>query len=45
MAINPYDELDIYSDDFIQLYSGRNLGEMDPHIFAIAEEAFNQMSR
>uniref|UniRef100_H2ZQ86 Myosin motor domain-containing protein n=1 Tax=Ciona savignyi TaxID=51511 RepID=H2ZQ86_CIOSA len=45
VAINPYSELSIYSNDFIQLYSGRNLGEMDPHIFAIAEEAFNQMSR
>ncbi|XP_076808064.1 unconventional myosin-Va-like [Clavelina lepadiformis] len=45
VAINPYEEMSIYSDDFIQLYSGRNLGEMDPHIFAIAEEAFRQMSR
>nr|CAB3264158.1 unconventional myosin-Va [Phallusia mammillata] len=45
VAINPYEELAIYSDDFIQLYSGRNMGEMDPHIFAIAEEAFKQMSR
>ena len=45
MAINPYEELAIYSNDFIQLYSGRNMGEMDPHIFAIAEEAFKQMCR
>ena len=45
VAINPYEELSIYSNDFIQLYNGRNLGEMDPHIFAIAEEAFKQMAR
>jgi len=45
VAINPYEELAIYSNDFIQLYSGRNMGEMDPHIFAIAEEAFKQMCR
>ena len=37
--------MDIYSDDFIQLYSGSNVSELDPHIFAIAEEAFVQMSR
>lgn len=45
VAINPYEELSIYSNDFIQLYSGHNMGEMDPHIFAIAEEAFKQMTR
>jgi len=45
VAINPYENMDIYSDDFIQLYSGSNVSELDPHIFAIAEEAFVQMSR
>nr|XP_039265605.1 unconventional myosin-Va-like isoform X2 [Styela clava] len=45
VAINPYEELSIYSNDFIHLYSGHNMGEMDPHIFAIAEEAFKQMTR
>ncbi|BFZ14098.1 hypothetical protein BsWGS_17137 [Bradybaena similaris] len=45
VAINPYEYLDIYSNDIIQAYSGQDMGAMDPHIFAVAEEAFKQMSR
>jgi myosin-5 len=45
VAINPYEYLDIYSNDIIQAYSGQDMGAMDPHIFAVAEEAFKQMTR
>ncbi|XP_070177929.1 unconventional myosin-Va-like [Littorina saxatilis] len=45
VAINPYEYLDIYGNDIIQMYSGQDMGAMDPHIFAVAEEAFKQMSR
>ncbi|XP_050398741.1 unconventional myosin-Va isoform X2 [Patella vulgata] len=45
VAINPYEQLDIYSNDIIQAYSGQDMGAMDPHIFAVAEEAYKQMSR
>ncbi|ESO90956.1 hypothetical protein LOTGIDRAFT_122399, partial [Lottia gigantea] len=45
VAINPYEQLDIYSNDIIHAYSGQDMGAMDPHIFAVAEEAFKQMSR
>ncbi|KAK3748926.1 hypothetical protein RRG08_019460, partial [Elysia crispata] len=45
VAINPYEYLDIYSNDIIQAYSGQDMGAMDPHIFAVSEEAFKQMSR
>ncbi|KAK6959162.1 unconventional myosin-Va, partial [Biomphalaria glabrata] len=44
VAINPYEYLDIYSNDIIQAYSGQDMGAMDPHIFAVSEEAFKQMS-
>ena len=44
VAINPYEYLDIYGNDIIQMYSGQDMGAMDPHIFAVAEEAFKQMS-
>ena len=45
MAINPYEQLPLYTEDVIQAYSGQDMGAMDPHIFAVAEEAFRQMSR
>ncbi|KAJ8311363.1 hypothetical protein KUTeg_010718 [Tegillarca granosa] len=45
VAVNPYDELPIYGNDIIQAYSGQDMGAMDPHIFAVAEEAFKKMSR
>ncbi|XP_010723121.2 unconventional myosin-Vb-like [Meleagris gallopavo] len=45
VAINPYKLLPIYEDEVIYAYSGRELGDMDPHIFALAEEAYRQMVR
>uniref|UniRef100_A0A8C0FBP7 Myosin VC n=1 Tax=Bubo bubo TaxID=30461 RepID=A0A8C0FBP7_BUBBB len=45
VAINPYKELPIYGDAIIHAYSGQNMGDMDPHIFAVAEEAYKQMAR
>uniref|UniRef100_A0A672UDJ2 Unconventional myosin-Vb n=1 Tax=Strigops habroptila TaxID=2489341 RepID=A0A672UDJ2_STRHB len=45
VAINPYEQLPIYEQDVIYAYSGQNMGDMDPHIFAVAEEAFKQMAR
>ncbi|MED6279634.1 Unconventional myosin-Vc [Characodon lateralis] len=45
VAVNPYKQLPIYGDAIIQAYSGQNMGDMDPHIFAVAEEAYKQMAR
>uniref|UniRef100_A0A3Q3KQ43 Myosin VA n=1 Tax=Mastacembelus armatus TaxID=205130 RepID=A0A3Q3KQ43_9TELE len=45
VAINPYENLPIYEADIINAYSGQNMGDMDPHIFAVAEEAYKQMAR
>uniref|UniRef100_A0A803WFX7 Myosin VB n=1 Tax=Ficedula albicollis TaxID=59894 RepID=A0A803WFX7_FICAL len=45
VAINPYEPLPIYEQDVIYAYSGQNMGDMDPHIFAVAEEAYKQMAR
>ncbi|XP_028306727.1 LOW QUALITY PROTEIN: unconventional myosin-Vc [Gouania willdenowi] len=45
VAVNPYKSLPIYGDAVIHAYSGRNMGDMDPHIFAVAEEAYKQMAR
>uniref|UniRef100_A0A671PJS2 Unconventional myosin-Va-like n=1 Tax=Sinocyclocheilus anshuiensis TaxID=1608454 RepID=A0A671PJS2_9TELE len=45
VAINPYESLQIYGSDIINAYSGQNMGDMDPHIFAVSEEAYKQMAR
>ncbi|XP_058854702.1 unconventional myosin-Va-like isoform X2 [Acipenser ruthenus] len=45
VAINPYETLPIYGADIINAYSGQNMGDMDPHIFAVAEESYKQMAR
>ncbi|EDV25275.1 uncharacterized protein TRIADDRAFT_24346, partial [Trichoplax adhaerens] len=45
VAINPYESLPIYGEDFIMQYRGQTMGELDPHIFAVAEDAFSAMTR
>ncbi|XP_043358594.1 unconventional myosin-Vb-like isoform X6 [Dermochelys coriacea] len=45
VAINPYKQLPIYEEPVIYAYSGQNMGDMDPHIFAVAEDAYKQMAR
>ncbi|XP_006812831.1 unconventional myosin-Vb-like, partial [Saccoglossus kowalevskii] len=45
VAINPYKELDIYGNEFIQFYSGCNRNRIDPHVYAIAEEAYSSMCK
>ncbi|XP_027650305.2 unconventional myosin-Vb isoform X2 [Falco peregrinus] len=45
VAINPYEQMPIYEQDVIYAYRDQNTGDMDPHIFAVAEEAYKQMSR
>jgi len=45
VAINPYAELHIYGNDTIMAYRGQNMGDLDPHIYAVSEEAFKLMER
>ncbi|XP_048581655.1 unconventional myosin-Va isoform X2 [Nematostella vectensis] len=45
VAINPYEELPLYGPDIVAAYRGRSMGDMDPHIFAVAEDAFQSMIR
>ncbi|XP_017341612.1 unconventional myosin-Vc [Ictalurus punctatus] len=45
VAVNPYKQLPIYGDAVIRAYSGQNMGDLDPHIFAVAEEAYKLMAR
>ncbi|XP_050522189.1 unconventional myosin-Va isoform X2 [Daktulosphaira vitifoliae] len=43
VAINPYQDLDIYGIDTMMTYRGQTMGSLDPHVFAVAEQAFNKM--
>ncbi|SCU80193.1 LAME_0B01970g1_1 [Lachancea meyersii CBS 8951] len=44
IATNPFDRVEqLYSQDMIQAYAGRRRGELEPHLFAIAEEAYRLM--
>ncbi|KAF9763266.1 putative myosin heavy chain [Nosema granulosis] len=43
LAINPYRNLNIYSQNHIKKYTMGKKNELDPHIFAVANEAYNLM--
>ncbi|KPJ05984.1 Myosin-VI [Papilio machaon] len=44
LAVNPYEDIpDLYSSATIKKYQGRSLGELPPHVFAIADKAFRDM--
>lgn len=45
VAINPYEDLEIYNAETVWAYRGQAMGDLDPHIFAVAEEAFTKMER
>lgn len=45
VAVNPYQDFPLYSSNQIKLYHGRKLGELPPHIFAIAEACYFNMKR
>ncbi|KAL3288840.1 hypothetical protein HHI36_003287 [Cryptolaemus montrouzieri] len=45
VAINPYNEVPIYDIDTIRAYRGQTMGDLDPHIFAVAEEAYTKLER
>lgn len=43
VAVNPYQVLNIYTNEQIELYKGKKLGEKPPHVFAIGDNSFIQM--
>ncbi|KRX49079.1 Myosin-VIIa [Trichinella murrelli] len=42
-TINPYQQLPIYSAEMLEMYGGKRIGELAPHVFAVAENAYMQM--
>ncbi|KAI9272034.1 P-loop containing nucleoside triphosphate hydrolase protein [Sporodiniella umbellata] len=45
IAANPFARVALYEPEVIQQYSGRRRGELEPHLFAIAEDAYRCMVR
>ena len=45
VAVNPYQILPIYTMDQIKVYRKKKIGELPPHIFAIADNAYSSMRR
>lgn len=44
IATNPFQKVDqLYSQDIVQAYAGKRRGELEPHLFAIAEDAYRCM--
>uniref|UniRef100_A0A8C2X990 Myosin motor domain-containing protein n=1 Tax=Cyclopterus lumpus TaxID=8103 RepID=A0A8C2X990_CYCLU len=44
-SINPYQLLPIYTMEQVHMYTDRRLGELPPHVFAIADSCFFNMRR
>uniref|UniRef100_A0A1I8ID91 Myosin VIIa n=1 Tax=Macrostomum lignano TaxID=282301 RepID=A0A1I8ID91_9PLAT len=45
VAVNPYQVLPIYTAEQIKAYRDKKIGELTPHIFAIGDNAYNNMRR
>uniref|UniRef100_A0A8C5FSW9 Myosin VIIBa n=1 Tax=Gadus morhua TaxID=8049 RepID=A0A8C5FSW9_GADMO len=45
VAVNPYKVLPIYTAEQVHMYTDRRLGELPPHVFAIADSCFFNMRR
>lgn len=45
IAVNPFQRVALYGPEVIQAYSGRRRGDLEPHLFAIAEDAYGHMKR
>ncbi|XP_040173201.1 myosin heavy chain 95F isoform X1 [Anopheles arabiensis] len=44
IAVNPYKEIpDLYSTATLKRYSGKSIGELPPHVYAIADKAIRDM--
>ncbi|QIW94525.1 hypothetical protein AMS68_000043 [Peltaster fructicola] len=43
VTVNPYTPLPIYGRDYIKMYKGRHREDTKPHIFAMADEAFQNL--
>uniref|UniRef100_A0A3Q3K2W2 Uncharacterized protein n=1 Tax=Monopterus albus TaxID=43700 RepID=A0A3Q3K2W2_MONAL len=45
IAVNPYQLLPLYTTEYVHMYTDRRLGELPPHVFAVADSCFFNMRR
>lgn len=45
VAVNPYQLYPIYDAEHVKKYKNRKLGDLPPHIFAVADNAYTHMKR
>ncbi len=45
VSVNPYRSVDIYNDEYVEEYRGKEIYERPPHIFAVADSAYHDMIR
>ncbi|TPX56763.1 hypothetical protein PhCBS80983_g04287 [Powellomyces hirtus] len=43
IAMNPFAKVPLYGPDIMREYSGKRREELEPHLFAVAEEAYRSM--
>ena len=43
VSVNPYQTLGIFTKQHVSDYAGRNLYELPPHIYAVADEVYRAM--
>jgi hypothetical protein len=43
IAVNPFKFFPIYNPKYVKMYQNKRLGELPPHIFAIADAAFYRL--
>lgn len=45
VAVNPFQMLPLYTLEQVQLYYNRHMGELPPHIFAVANSCYFNMKK
>lgn len=43
MTVNPYKWLPVYSPEVVAAYKGKRRSDVPPHIYSIADNAYNDM--